>query len=219
MLISDQILNRKGATKASLLSEEIKNLLNKGFLASVNLTEWLAVDHEILIKNVLPEKYQPACLLALSELKQKTAMQSTLAIGQALVEANKEEKSQKLFNLLANHVSDSVRCWATYLVGLDIDITIEKKLDKIKYFAADKHFGVREIAWMAMRASIDENLEQAIPILSEWSYDKDSNIRRFGSEATRPRGVWCKHIEILKEYPEKALSILEPLKSDHEKYV
>ena len=63
MLISDQILNRKGATKASLLSEEIKNLLNKGFLASVNLTEWLAVDHEILIKNVLPEKYQTVCLL------------------------------------------------------------------------------------------------------------------------------------------------------------
>ena len=49
--------------------------------------------------------------------------------------------------------------------------------------------------------------------------DENENIRRFASEVSRPRGVWCKHIEELKRTPELALSILEPLKSDESKYV
>jgi 3-methyladenine DNA glycosylase AlkC len=79
--------------------------------------------------------------------------------------------------------------------------------------------GVREIAWMAVRAEISKNLNESISIFSKWILDKNENVRRFAIEATRPRGVWCEHIEALKNNPALALPILEPLKSDHSKYV
>ena len=61
--------------------------------------------------------------------------------------------------------------------------------------------------------------EPLAEILSKWTNNEDENIRRFASEATRPRGVWCEHIEELKQNPELGLTILEPLKSDKAKYV
>ncbi|WP_165020952.1 DNA alkylation repair protein [Dysgonomonas sp. ZJ279] len=218
MEISQEILKRKGALKFALLSPDIINLLNRGLIASVNLTEWLAVDHGVLVKNVLPHKYQESCLSALANLKQKTAMQSTLAVGKALHEQTCGRDSQ-LLSTLAGHVSDSVRCWATYLVGLNDSLNISEKLNAIKPFAADSHFGVREISWMAMRYSLDSNLEQAIAILLLWVQDENANVRRFATEAIRPRGVWCKHIDRLKEEPRLALPILDVLKSDPSKYV
>ena len=72
---------------------------------------------------------------------------------------------------------------------------------------------------LALRPEIEKELTQSIALLSKWTNDQDENIRRFTTESTRPRGVWCKHIEKLKESPELALSILEPLKSDISKYV
>lgn len=37
------------------------------------------------------------------------------------------------------------------------------------------------------------------------------------TEVIRPRDVWCEHVKDLKQDPELALSILEPLKSDKAK--
>lgn len=217
MKITDEILNRKGAIKLDLVTEEIKALLNQGLIASVNLTEWLLVDHYILLKNTLPSRYHETCLEQLEALKQKTAMKSIPAVAKALLEMG-VTKSSDLFLMLKTHTSDSVRCWAAYIVGLEED-SISAKLKAIKPFAADLNFGVREIAWMAVRNSIDSNLEEAISILCKWTSSTDTNIRRFASESTRPRGVWSKHIDKLKLNPELGLPILEPLKSDKEKYV
>jgi 3-methyladenine DNA glycosylase AlkC len=64
-----------------------------------------------------------------------------------------------------------------------------------------------------------ENLEKSFELLVPWVKDTDSNIRRCAVEATRPCGVWCKHIPALKETPEPALTILEFVRSDPSNYV
>lgn len=217
------MLNRKGATKAILVPEDVLNELNKGNIETVNLVEWLEVNHEYLLTNVLDSinrtSYIEPTINALNQLKKKTAAQSIACVGQMLLILSKEFNDTKLFPLLSNHGSDSVRCWSTYMIGSDSTLTIDQKLDNIKFLAADTHFGVREIVWMAVRADIIDNLDKSISILSSWVKDEDPNVRRFATESTRPRGVWCKHIETLKLEPWLALPILEPLKSDPSKYV
>ena len=44
-------------------------------------------------------------------------------------------------------------------------------------------------------------------------------MRRFASEALRPRGVWAAHIPTLKQQPERGEPILHPLRADPSQYV
>ena len=211
---------RKGATRISEIPPDILKQLNAGEIECANLTECLAIDSRVLLKNVLPalklnDALAPA-LTRLDALKKPSLMQSIPVIATALRAALKTEKQRKA---LATHSSDTVRCWAAYVIGQDDSLNLKDKLAAIRSFAADEHFGVREIAWMAVRSGLDAQLTQAIAMLTEWTKEADANLRRFASEATRPRGVWCKHIEALKQNPELAYPILEPLKSDGSKYV
>ena len=48
------IKNRKGAQKAADIPAEVLSLLNVGSIETVNLTEWLAIDHSQLVKSVFP---------------------------------------------------------------------------------------------------------------------------------------------------------------------
>ena len=72
---------------------------------------------------------------------------------------------------------------------------------------------------MAWRPNLMTNLEPGLKLLESWTRIEDANLRRFASEASRPRGVWCAHLQSLKDNPELAISILEPLRSDAAKYV
>jgi 3-methyladenine DNA glycosylase AlkC len=62
-------------------------------------------------------------------------------------------------------------------------------------------------------------LDAALAALAGWTSEPAPNLRRFASEATRPRGVWCAHLKTLKERPSLGLPILEPLRADPSPYV
>jgi 3-methyladenine DNA glycosylase AlkC len=217
------IEKRKGARSTKDIPSEILLQLNRGEIETANLVEWLAVDQRVLLQNLLKQldrsHYYGSIISDIDALKKQTVNTVNEAIGVGLFKNIKANNDTTIFSKLANHTSDSVRCWATYIIGFDANLSISEKLIKIQPFAADSHFGVREICWLATRQAIADNLTESIAVLSKWTSNKDENIRRFASESTRPRGVWCAHIEILKQNPELALSILEPLKSDSSKYV
>ena len=223
--MNSEILNRKGARKVQDIPDEVLKLLNKGEIETVNLTEWLAVEHKTLIETVFPELgIESGKIKQISETiasqKKPSTMNTTKLIGSTVYELySKTSRFDQILDKMSGHISDSIRCYAPYLIGLNEKLSIKEKLTQARKLIADKHFGVREVVWMALRPEIDKNLDASIEILSEWTNDNDENIRRFTTESTRPRGVWCKHIEKLKENPKLAISILEPLKSDRSKYV
>ncbi|QWG47938.1 DNA alkylation repair protein (plasmid) [Bacillus mycoides] len=222
---AEDILNRKGAKKASDIPKEILQLLNKGELESVNLTEWLAINHIKLLENVLPSIGLEGSLeFVIAELKKQNAetgmkvIRMTGALLDKVILKENERKKAELMLQFSNHISDSVRCWAAFMNKKPND-TLKDKLTYIRPFAADRHFGVREIAWMSIREDLSQNIEKSVDLLVDWAKNEDENIRRFSVESIRPRGVWSKHIEILKQEPDKALPILNLLKSDPSKYV
>ncbi|MGG1166630.1 DNA alkylation repair protein [Bacillus mycoides] len=222
---AEDILNRKGAKKAGDIPKEILQLLNKGELESVNLTEWLAINHIKLLENVLPSIGLEGSLeFVIAELEKQNAetgmkvIRMTGALLDKVILKEKERKKAELMLQFSNHISDSVRCWAAFMNKKPND-KLKDKLTYIRPFAADRHFGVREIAWMSIREDLSQNIEKSVDLLVDWAKNEDENIRRFSVESIRPRGVWSKHIEILKQEPDKALPILNLLKSDSSKYV
>lgn len=187
--------------------EQIK-LLNSGQMESRHLMDALAVDfNQLCLNNFLD--FTPV------EFPEKTGFVKRIQmISQALY----DQYGFQILPRLINNKSDSIRSFACYVIALH-DLPFSEKLELIKPLANDHHFGVREWAWIALRTHINENLVDSIGILTSWTSDKSENIRRFASEATRPRGVWCAHLKELRVKPWLAQTILEPLKADPAKYV
>lgn len=226
LVISNQKMEktkRKGAKSISKIPPDILQQLNAGQIETANLMEWLAINQIELLENVLTQlkrkEYLQLILTDIAALKKQTINTINEAIGRGLFMHSSAQKDSEFLVLLSKHTSDCVRCWGAYAVSANKTSGIKDVLKQIRHFATDTHFGVREIAWLAVRESIANNLEESINLLSAWVTHKNEKIRRFASEATRPRGVWCAHIEKLKQHPELALPILEPLKSDSAKYV
>ncbi|MGZ9583105.1 DNA alkylation repair protein [Paenibacillus marinisediminis] len=225
MSLRGDLLHRKGATKAENIPHDVIALLNQGIMESVNLTEWLAVNHISLLNHVLPSiGLEDKLEYIASELERQNAesgmkaIRLTGALLDKVMNEVSESGKEAIIEKCSTHVSDSVRCWAAFM-NKKMDDTIEDKLSYIMPFAADHHFGVREIAWMSVREELSLDINKSVELLVEWAKSNNEYIRRFSVESIRPRGVWSKHIEELKHNPQLALPILNLLQSDPSTYV
>jgi 3-methyladenine DNA glycosylase AlkC len=222
-LQENDFASRKGAMKPLLVPKSVLDQLEAGKMETINLSEWLALNQLVLLKTVLEElglhRHYLKIESEVNSIKQKTAPKVIDAISKSLNAVEQTCFGNEVWLQLGSHKSDMVRCWAVSMVSTAQSLSLPEMLKAVKPFAADNHFGVREMAWMAARPQIASYLSESIEILSLWALHPDENIRRFSSEATRPRGVWCKHIDHLKQKPEVAESLLEPLKADASRYV
>lgn len=200
---------RKGARTVASVDPEVLAQLEAGTIETANLTEGLAINMARLLGTVAPSVSAGALDLSLGVVQR-------MAQAGALLRTHLTAPE---LAVIASHTSDTVSGWAAFAVGQDADQPSLERIDAIKPFAADSHFGVREWAWMAVRAIIVDDPLGVIAKLTPWTQDGDPNVRRFASEATRPRGVWAASIKLLRKEPEHALPILEALRHDRERYV
>jgi 3-methyladenine DNA glycosylase AlkC len=214
-------LQRKGATRVADVPASVLAALESGRTASVNLSEFLAVRPARLLTQVLRELAVDASTAPNDALLASIKpMQRHRFISQWLYDAlQADPRRDALAQRLATHTSDIVRQWAVLWLPQVSPMSLGERLQAVRPFATDAHFGVREVAWMAVRDAIAAELPQAIALFTPWVMQDDARLRRFACEATRPRGVWCAHIEALKADPAQALPLLEPLRADPSRYV
>lgn len=189
-------------------------MLNAGEIEAATLTECLAIDFAALMRVVLPEVGDDAATIM--ECEAKTGISKRMALAARL---SYDRLGAAAIDNLRKHRSDTLRGWACFMIGATNGVTLTDRLAAIRPLADDHHFAVREWSWMAMRSHLAVDLDEAIANLAGWTADPSERLRRFASEAIRPRGVWCVHIVALKRQPAKALPILESLRADPAAYV
>lgn len=215
---------RKGARRRSEIPRDVLAAMNRGEEETVTLVEWLAVDLATLVAHVAPEAGFGAAatqrlVARAEELADAGVMERVRGLGAAVrAELPRGRAGERVFERLATHRSDVARELAAYSIRAQ-ELDLEERLERMRRFAADAHMAVRECAWEAMRPHLVKELERALVLLEPWTVDTDANVRRCAIEATRPRGVWTAHCDALKERPERAELLLEPVRSDASDYV
>jgi 3-methyladenine DNA glycosylase AlkC len=192
------------------VNPERRAQLNAGQVEATNLAEALAVDFAQLLRAAVPGADHAAMRAGAGlGVTRRMALAGRLAA---------EALGTRAFATLASHPSDTVRGWACYALAGQ-GLALDAALAQVRRLAADRNSGVREWAWLALRPAIAAEPLAAIARLRSWTTEADANLRRFASEATRPRGVWCTHIKALRQDPTPGLVLLEPLRGDPARYV
>jgi 3-methyladenine DNA glycosylase AlkC len=203
---------RKGAARRSEIPPDVLADLNAGRIETASLPEALAVDFAVLMAAVAPELADGASARLSPEIG---FLKRTQIAGQMLAKGY----GVRGYSRFAKHPSDTVRGWAAFMLSNLPKLSLADRLKRVRVLADDSHFGVRESAWLGLRPHFSADLEASIDLLSAWTSEESANLRRFAVEGLRPRGVWCAHLELLKQEPERGLPLLEPLRSDPAKYV
>lgn len=205
---------RKGSTRAADIPADVLQALSFGEMQSATLAECLALDQAKLARAVFPSLSSRA-LKAVDAACELGILKRMTHIGAVLL----DELGEAGIAQCQAHAADTVRGWACFMIGAQPALETPARLLAIRPLADDAHFGVREWAWMAVRPYLAQELDVAIAHLALWTAAPSERLRRFASEALRPRGVWCAHIARLKREPQRALPILSPLRADLSVYV
>ena len=205
----------KGVSRETEEPASVLNALSEGSRQTRTLAECLAVDQARLARATLPDAgaevfrtFDAAARLGI--LRRMQVEGATLLARYGLKDGLVRCKS---------HTSDTVRGWGCFIVGASPDLELSERLMHIASLADDAHFGVREWAWLALRPHLTVELKRSITLLLPWTTEPSERLRRFSSEALRPRGVWCSHIPSFKKDPSPGLALLQPLRADPSPYV
>jgi 3-methyladenine DNA glycosylase AlkC len=203
---------RTGASRMADIPTDVLRQLNQGLIEAKTLAENLAIDSAALFAAAFPQA-PSSVLRAVKAGRELGILQRTRLAGEQLAVLG-----DSAVTAAAEHTSDMVRGWAAFATAKKTN-DFASALGAMKRFADDPNAGVREWAWMTVRDRIASDTVSAIKLLVPWTQDRSPNIRRFASEATRPRGVWAAHIGELRRFPALGLPILDNLKSDESRYV
>lgn len=215
---------RTGASSRDAVPPKVLRALNDGLEETRTLAEWLAIDqptllHAALVAARLPDDAKRLRVAAegRADLRFTDRLKASANDLRALVQGLRTPDAT--VRSFATSPSDMVRGWLAYAIGYDETLSLSERLALSERFAADRSMAVRECAWDALRPHLVRDLPTALDLLRDWTVHRHYGVRRCAIEATRPRGVWCKHIEELKRDPAPGLSLLEPLRSDESLYV
>jgi 3-methyladenine DNA glycosylase AlkC len=216
---------RKGARSRATVPPDVREALERGEDETVTLAEWLAIDATRLLRNLLPAVgFDPGAaegIVAEAENRAELAFVARFdAIARDIsVAIRRTRGGAKVFERLATHRSDMARSWAALAPRFDESLSLDERLAVAMRFAADGAMAVRETAWTAIRPAVSAELDAAIAALGPWVRHPNDGVRRCAIEATRPRGVWCAHIDRLRREPELGRPLLEPVRADESRYV
>lgn len=205
---------RKGARSLKEIDPSVLKKINKGEAETMSLPECLAVDFAVLMKSSFPGVSRRQIDL-MESLADKGVTRRMSAAARILLESG----GGRMLSEIVGHPSDTVRGWGAYLIGILPSLSLADRLRLVRPLADDAHFGVREWAWLGLRSNVSGEIEWALQLLHPWAKDSSVYIRRFASEATRPRGVWSEHIAELKQTPDIALKLLNCYPVEKERYV
>jgi len=205
-------VTRTGARTRAAVPPGVLAQLNAGAIESVNLVEILSIDFQTLLPSI-------GVTLTSTRVKEFGMDVSITKRMRSAGELALTELGDAGARELAGHASDTARGIAAYALCNIPSMPISARLDILKPLAADHNQSTREWAWLAVRDQLIDELDGALSHLEPWASDTDENVRRYASEATRPRGVWCRHIRALRNDPSRGLPLLEPLRADPSRYV
>lgn len=196
----------------------------RGEEESRTLADCLAIDQPSLLEATLIRGgFSAHAQIAGSYLASQPAkgiLGAMRSISQAIrMAADSHGKLDEIVDFLKTRATcDTARGWAAFIVGSSGQ-DLGEQLSAINLYANDSHFAVREWAWLAVRHLIHDKPLESLDHLLPWTRDPSPRIRRFASESTRPRGVWCKHLPEFVERPESAHDLLFALRDDASEYV